>query len=87
MVEDVILMYDKEEVLPHILKAFNNPCKYVIYWCIQIASITALAQLAFNDIKTYDVIDVLKKEIEIVFDEEVKEFAEEVLEDILESSK
>lgn len=113
MVEDVILMYDKEEVLPHILNAFNNPCKYVIYWCIQIASnfpdadlfmpltkfikhndediqiasITALAQLAFNDIKTYDVIDVLKKEIEIVFDEEVNEFAEEVLQDILESSK
>ena len=30
MVEDVILMYEKEEVLPHILKAFNNPCKYVV---------------------------------------------------------
>lgn len=113
MMEDVILMYDKEEVLPHILDAFNNSCEYVIYWCVQIASnfpdadlfiplskfikhddedikiasITALAQLALNDIRTYDVIDVLKKEIEIISDEEVKEFAEEVLEDILDSSK
>lgn len=113
MVEDVILMYDKEEVLPHILNAFNSTCEYVIYWCVQIASnfpnadlfmpltkfikhddedikiasITSLAQLALNDIRIYDVIDVLKKEIEIMSDEEVKEFAEEVLEDILASSK
>ena len=113
MVEDVILMYDKEQVLPHILNAFNNPCKYVIYWCIQIASnfpdadlfmpltkfikdddedirsasITALAQLALNDIRCSDVVEVLKKEIEIISDEEVKEFAREVLEDILDSNK
>ncbi len=113
MVEDVVLMYDKADVLPHILDAFNNSCKYVIYWCVQIASnfpdadlliplskfikyddedikiasITALAQLALNNIRTYDVIDVLKKEIEIISDEKVKEFAEEVLEDIRDSSK
>lgn len=113
MVEDVILMYDKKEVLPHMLKAFNNPCKYVIYWCvqiasnfpdkdlftpltafmkhddedIQIASITTLAQLALNDIRSYEVIDVLKNEIEIASDEEVKEFIQEVLEDILEDNK
>lgn len=112
MVEDVILMYGKEEVLPHILNAFNNSCEYVIYWCVQIASnfpdadlfmpligflkygddiklaaITALAQLALNDIRTNDVIDVLKNEIERISDEEVKEFAEEVLGDIQNSSK
>lgn len=87
MVEDVILMYDKKEVLPHMLKAFNNPCKYVIYWCVQIASITTLAQLALNDIRSYEVIDVLKNEIEIASDEEVKEFIQEVLEDILEDNK
>lgn len=108
MVEDVILMYSKEEVLSHILNAFDNSCKYVIYWCVQIASnfpdadlfmplikilkyddediklasITALAQLALNNIRTSDVIDVLKNEIEKISDEEVKEFAEEVLKDI-----
>lgn len=108
MVEDVITMYSKEEVLPHILNAFNNSCKYVIYWCVQIASnfpdldlfiplikflkyddediklasIAALAQLALNDIRTAEVIDILKNEIEKLTDVEVKEFAEEVLEDI-----
>lgn len=113
MVEDVILMYSKEEVLPHILNAFDNSCKYVIYWCVQIAlnfpdvdlfmplieilkyddediklaSITALAQLALNNIRTNDVIDVLKKEIEKISDEEVKKFAEEVLLDIQNSNK
>ena len=108
MVEDVILMYRKDEVLPHILNAFNNSCEYVVYWNVQIASnfpdatlfnplnktiehtdvdikfasITALAQLALNDIRTKDVIEVLKKEIEITSDEAVKELAEEVLNDI-----
>ena len=112
MVEDVILMYDKEEVIPHILDAFNNSCEYVIYWCVQIASnfpdvalfmplvrflkhddddiklvsITALAQLALNNIRTDDVIDVLKNEIERITDDEVKEFAVEVLEDIQNST-
>ncbi len=38
MVEDVISMYNKDEVLPHILKALDNPCEYVVYWCVQIAS-------------------------------------------------
>lgn len=113
MVEDIILMYDKEVVLPYVLNAFNSSCEYVIYWSIQIASnfpdvdlfiplvnffkyedediklatITALAQLALNDIKTNDVIDALKNEIETTSDDEVKEFAEEVLEDIQKDSK
>ena len=38
MVEDVIIMYDKEIVLPCILHAFNNSHKGVKYWCIQIAA-------------------------------------------------
>lgn len=114
MVEEVILMYDKKVVLPYILNAFDSPCEYVIYGCVQIASnfpdvdlfiplveilkkyededikaatITALAQLALNDIRTNDVIDVLINEIETISDDEVKEFAEEVLEDIQNSSK
>ncbi len=113
MVEDVILMYDKEVVLPYVLNAFNSSCEYVIYWCVQIASnfpdvdlfiplfkflkyedediklatITALAQLALNNIRTNDVIDVLKNEIETTSNDEVKEFAEEVLEDIQNDSK
>lgn len=112
MVEDVIVMYDKAVVLPHILKAFNSSSEYIIYWCVQIASnfpdvdlfvplaeflkyehediklavITALAQLALNDINTKDVINVLKCEIERISDEEIKEFAIEVLEDIQNSS-
>ena len=49
---------------------------------VKLASITALAQLALNDIRTRDVIDVLKNEIQITSDEDVKEFAEEVLKDI-----
>ena len=32
MIEDVIMMYSKDEVLPHILNAFHNPSKYVVYW-------------------------------------------------------
>lgn len=38
MVEDVILMYDEEKVLPHILKAFNSSYDSIKYWCIQISS-------------------------------------------------
>lgn len=37
MVEDVIMMYNKETVLPYILNAFNNPSDCVKYWCIQIS--------------------------------------------------
>lgn len=113
MVEDVILMYDQEVVIPYILNSFNSTCEYVIYWCIQIASnfpnvdlfaplvgflkyedddikfvtITALAQLALNDIRTEDVINVLKKEIEITSDDDILEFAQEVLADIQGSNK
>lgn len=108
MVEDVIVKFDKEIVLPHILNAFNNKCEYVVYWSVQIAanfphsdlfmplvsflkyddedikmaSITSLAQLALNDIRRNEIIDILKKEIEIIDDEDVKEFAEEVLADV-----
>ena len=113
MVEFVITMYDKKEVLPHVLNALHSPYDGVRYWATQIASnypdetlfellcnllseadddiksatITALAQLALNNIRTNDVIDVLKNEIERISDEEAKEFAEEVLEDILSNSK
>ena len=112
MVEDGILMYDKEIVLPYILNAFNSSCQYVIYWCIQIASnfphvdlfiplvkflkyedgdiklatITSLAQLALNDIRTDDIIDVLKNELETASDNEVRKFIEEVLDDIQSSN-
>ena len=108
MVEDVIVMYDKEVVLPHILEAFTSSYESVKYWCIQISSdfpdhilfdplvrllqienediqmatITALAQLALNDICTNEVITVLKDEIGRLVDEEMKEFAVEVLMDI-----
>ena len=61
MVEDVIIMYDKEVVLPYILNAFNNPSDYVKYWCIQISSnfpdeslfvpLTKLLQSEDEDIK------------------------------------
>ena len=113
MVEDVVLMYDKEIVLPCLLNAFDSSYKSVIYWCVQIASnfpdadlfiplvkllkyededikwatIMALAQLAMNDICKNDVMDVLKNEIETMSDDEIREFVEEVLEDIENSSK
>lgn len=38
MVEDVIIEYGKEVVLPYILNTFNNSSDSVKYWCIQIAS-------------------------------------------------
>lgn len=38
MVEDVILMYDSQKVLPYILQTFNSPCDSVKYWGIQIAA-------------------------------------------------
>ena len=38
MVEFVISMYDKEEVLPHVLKALHSPRDGVRYWAAQIAS-------------------------------------------------
>lgn len=112
MVEDVIRMYDKKAVLPHILKAFNSPYEGVKYWCIQISSnfpdeslfnplisflrledediktatIIALAQLASSNINVSEVIKALKEEIERISDEEIKEFAIEVLADIQDSS-
>lgn len=108
MVEEVIMMFDKKEVLPHIVNAFENSSEGVIYWNVQIASnfpdeilfkplveilrngdedtklatITALAQLALNNIKVIDVIEVIKKEASITTDEDIIEFAEEVLDDI-----
>ena len=108
MVEDVITMYKKEIVLPHILQALKNPYEGVQYWCIQIASnfpdesllapvsaflqsedqdikaaaITAIAQLALNHIKAYEVLEILQKEIKEISDMDTKEFAIEVLTDI-----
>lgn len=112
MVEDVILMYDSEIVLPHILKAFDSEYEGVKYWGIQISSnfpseclfnplvnllksedediklatITAMAQLALNNIKKEQVIDILEKECERISDEDIKEFTEEVLLDIQNST-
>ena len=111
MVEEVIMMFDKKEVLPHIVNSFKNSSDSVIYWNVQIASnfpdeilfaplvevlrngdddtklatITALAQLALNNIKVTDVIDIIKKEISMISDEDIIEFAEEVLDDICNS--
>lgn len=108
MVEDVIVMYKKEIVLPHILHALKNPYGGVQYWCIQIASdfpdesllsplsaflqsedqdikavaITAIAQLALNHIKVYEVLEILQKEMKQISDMDTKEFAIEVLADI-----
>jgi len=112
MVEDVILMYSKEVVMPYILDAFNNPSENVKYWSIQISSnfpddmlflplvnmlqlededikfatITALAQLAINDIRRDEVIIVLKDEIERDLYDDIKTFAEEILLDIQSST-
>lgn len=62
MVEEVIVMYDKEVVLPHILNAFESTFESVKYWCIQISSsfpdtrlfnpLIKLLQLDDEDIKT-----------------------------------
>lgn len=38
MVEDVIMMYSKEIVLPYLLQAFNSSYESIKYWCIQISS-------------------------------------------------
>lgn len=38
MVENVIMMYDKETVLPYILKALDSPYTGVRLWCARIAS-------------------------------------------------
>lgn len=108
MVENVILMYDKEIVLPHVLNGFNSLYDGIQYWCIQIAAcfpderlfeplvtflrlddediklatIDALAQLALNNIKEKEVINVIEAELINEEDEYVIEFAEEVLSDI-----
>lgn len=113
MVEIVILMYDKEAVLPHILNSLHSPYDGVRYWSTQIASnfpdeklheslcdllleedddikaaaITALAQLALSNINVNKVIKVLEDEINKLSDEEIREFAEEVLEDVRVSCK
>ena len=112
VVEDVILMYDGEIVLPHILKALDSTYEGVKYWGIQISSnfpseclfnplvnllklkdediksatITAIAQLALNNIKKEEVINILEKECKRISDEDIKELAEEVLLDIQNST-
>lgn len=108
MIESLMLMYNKDEVLPHVSQALCSECDSVKYWAAQIsanypdetlfqslcnllqendedikaAAITALAQLALNDICTGSVVKVLEDEIQKITDEEIKEFADEVLEDI-----
>lgn len=54
---------------------------------IKLASITTLAQLALNDIRTNEILNVLKSETERINDEEIKEFIEEILKDIQNSSQ
>lgn len=49
---------------------------------IKVATITALAQLALNNLCVNEVIKVLEDEIERIKDEEIKGFAAEVLEDV-----
>lgn len=113
MVEFVISMYSKEEVLPHVINALHSPHNGVRYWGAQIASnypdemlfeslcdllseedddiiaatITALAQLALSNISVNMVMKVLEDVIKKITDEEIKEFAEEVLEDVRVSCK
>ncbi len=98
VVEDVVMKYDKETVMPHALKALNNESENVKYWCIQIishfpdnrlfkplvellelededikaATITALAQLALNNLCVNEVIKVLEDETERITDEDIK---------------
>lgn len=62
MVEDVIVQYDKEAVLPHILTAMKSRSDYIKYWCAQISSnfpdealftpLTELLQSGNEDIMT-----------------------------------
>lgn len=63
---------------------FNPMVKFLQYddEDIKLATITTLAQLALNNIRTNDVLNILKDETDRTFDEEIKEFIEEVLEDI-----
>ena len=49
---------------------------------IKMASISSLAQLAINDINKAEVTDILKQVCEETEDEDLKDFAEEVLRDI-----
>ncbi|MBQ4069160.1 MAG: hypothetical protein IJC76_07895 [Lachnospiraceae bacterium] len=112
MVEDVILMYDIEKVVPHLLKTFDSVYEGVKYWGIQISSnypsekffeplvdllksededikfatITTLARMALNNINKQQIINILKKEYEILLDEDIKEFIIEVLFDITNSN-
>lgn len=49
---------------------------------LALATITALAQLALNNLCVNEVIKVLEDETERITEEDIKGFAEEVLEDI-----
>lgn len=53
---------------------------------IKLETITAIAQLALNNIKKEEVIDILEKECKRISDEDIKKFAEEVLLDIQSST-
>lgn len=53
---------------------------------LALATITALAQLALNNLCVNEVIKVLEDETERITEEDIKGFAEEVLEDIKNSN-
>ena len=53
---------------------------------IKLVTITAIAQLALNNIKKKQVVYVLEKEYRKILDEDVKEFTKEVLLDIQNST-
>ena len=54
---------------------------------IKFATITALAQLALNNMKSDEIINIIKNEYEKTCDEDIREFCEEVLLDIQDSNR
>lgn len=64
MIEFVIMMYDEDKVLPHILKALDSTYDGVKYWAVQIAG-------NYPDIRLFDgVVKCLKSD-----DEDIKSAA------------
>lgn len=103
LIEDVILKYDHEIVVPYLQEALKSEFNGVKYWCaqicenfpddrlinplmslmqdsnpdIQISAITALSQ-----IRTTNIICILKEQINIEKNCEVKDFLIEVINDL-----
>lgn len=69
MVEEVILMYDSEAVLPYLLKTFDSEYESVKYWGIQISS-NYPSECLFNPL------------VNLLESEYIEEFAKEALLDI-----